>query len=446
MKSKTLRQNAEKQLGLLKKEKQISFSETETLKLLHELQVHQIELEMQNANLVLANEQEKLAKEKYKELYDFAPSAYFTLSMDGNIIELNLSAAQLLSKDLLPLVNSRFAFFVSLNTRSIFNLFFQKLLKSHTKGRCEVVIQTEENLLKDVFIEGIMSKNRKYCRLNVTDITERKKVKEDLVTTNMALVLQKELNAVKAETELIINQQNKVLTKVNLDKDKLITILAHDLRSPFNSLIGLSDLLVINLHEFDYEFIERIAKNINHSATMTLKLLEDLLLWIRAQSGKISFDPKSYNFTEICSDVVETLIQGAVNKEITVNFDKETEFNIYADVDMINTVLRNLISNAVKYANNKGLINIYAKKDSTYITITVSDNGVGIKAERMKQLFEISQIQTTAGTANERGTGFGLLICKEFVEQNGGEIWVESEVGKGSDFIFTIPLFPKEIA
>lgn len=227
--------------------------------------------------------------------------------------------------------------------------------------------------------------------------------------------------------------------KTNFDKDRFISILAHDLRSPFHNLLGLSGLLSKNIHKYDIDKIENLATNINKSAQSSFNLLDDLLNWARAQQGNIPFNPVNLSLTDICNDVLIILNPTANAKTIVINCLAEDNLNIFADIDMIKAVLRNLVSNAIKFTKNGGAININAEQTDSNVTILVSDNGIGIAPDDLKKLFDISEVLTTKGTAEETGTGLGLLLCKEFVEKHGGKIWVESEVGKGSDFKFTLP-------
>lgn len=242
------------------------------------------------------------------------------------------------------------------------------------------------------------------------------------------------------QAELTISQQNKELQQLNADKDRFVSILAHDLRSPFTSILGLLDLLTENIREYDISKIEEFLDTIKISAQNTFNLLENILTWARSNSGKITFEPKKINLSTICDDVISNLIQTAQTKEISINHFIADDITIYADSNMLSTIFRNLISNAIKFTNNNGKISIYAKPHHTNILISVSDNGVGIDPQTLNKMFDISQNITTTGTSNEKGTGLGLLICKEFVEKNGGKIWVESELGKGSNFKFTMPL------
>jgi len=244
----------------------------------------------------------------------------------------------------------------------------------------------------------------------------------------------------RKKTELIINQQNEELKKLNADKDRFITILAHDLKSPFNSILGFLNLLSKNIRKYNIDKIENQINIVNNSAKTTFSLLENILMWVRANSGKIPYEPQKLNFETICNEVLEDLKLTASTKAIKIKYFSASEIYIFADKNMLNTVLRNLVSNSIKFTNRNGQITIYAEKSNTNVILTVSDNGIGIEPETLNKLFEISQKITTEGTENEKGTGLGLLLCKEFVEKHSGKIWVESELGKGSDFKFTLPL------
>jgi signal transduction histidine kinase len=163
------------------------------------------------------------------------------------------------------------------------------------------------------------------------------------------------------------------------------------------------------------------------------------LIWARTQSGKIPFCPRTLSFGDICRDILTTLSLVANSKKITINYTAADTLIVFADADMLKTILRNLVSNAIKFTNSYGVINIHAEGKADSVLVTVSDSGVGIEPENVLKLFDFSCVLSTTGTADEKGTGLGLLICKEFVEKHGGKIWVESEEGRGSEFKFTIP-------
>ena len=238
---------------------------------------------------------------------------------------------------------------------------------------------------------------------------------------------------------------NAQLEKINTDKDRFITILGHDLRSPFNILLGYSEILSEEIHNLDIDEIENQVNYLKKAAYKTYNLLEDVLMWARTQSGKIPFNPQKLSFGDICKNILEILIPNADAKKITIDYYPHEGITVFADFDMLKTVLRNLVSNAIKFTNNHGAINISASENSGNVIISVSDNGIGISTDNLEKLFDISQVFTTIGTAKETGTGLGLILCKEFVEKHGGKIWVESEYGKGSIFKFTLPLITEQL-
>ena len=243
----------------------------------------------------------------------------------------------------------------------------------------------------------------------------------------------------RKQTEEEIILKNNELQKLNYDKDIFMSILAHDLISPFNLILGYLDLLANNLNKYEIAAIEKQITIVNNTALNTFYLLEDILMWARSQSGKLSYEPKEFNFKISCDRVVEILKPNANNKRITISVIESEKIIVFADINMLNTILRNLISNAIKFTHNGGNIFIYAKQNTSDVTVSVSDNGIGIAPQILSKLFNITEMYSTKGTANEKGTGFGLLLCKEFIEKHGGKIWVESEVGKGSEFKFTLP-------
>ena len=237
-----------------------------------------------------------------------------------------------------------------------------------------------------------------------------------------------------------VKEHEKQLLQLNADKDLFMSILGHDLRSPFNALLGFTGLLAKNIRKYDIDKIENYINHINQSAQKTFNLLDDILLWSRTQSGNLIYEPRFINILNICNEIVEYFQLFLQEKTITINCNIGNEIVVFADKNMLNTILRNLISNAIKFTNKDGHIDIYSELNNTDIVITISDNGNGIKPEILARLFDITKIQSTQGTNGENGTGFGLLLCKEFVEKHNGKIWVESELGNGSNFKFTLPI------
>jgi signal transduction histidine kinase len=196
--------------------------------------------------------------------------------------------------------------------------------------------------------------------------------------------------------------------------------------------------LIENLSTLKKKEIEDLAGNINSTARKTYVLLDDILMWARIQQGKMPFNPQYLDMRVICNQVLEILGMAVDNKRISVEYTWKDNIMVFADAQMLKTILRNLISNAIKFTNHQGTIRISAVRTGEKTLITVSDNGVGIDPENLVKLFDITEVLSTPGTEGESGTGLGLLLCKDFVETHGGKIWVESIVGEGSQFFVTI--------
>jgi len=244
----------------------------------------------------------------------------------------------------------------------------------------------------------------------------------------------------------IITAQKDELHKLNIQleetiasKDKFFSIIAHDLKSPFNTLIGFSDLLLKTFDDREPEEIKKLLKHINDSSLLGFNLLNNLLEWSRSQTGKIKYEPVLFDFAQLVDEVIDLHSGTAEKKKIKLDGSGLAIGEVNADRKMIYTVLRNLVSNALKFTQPGGEIRISGKDMGNEFEISVSDSGVGIPANKLDKLFSISENISTQGTDNETGTGLGLLLCKEFVEKNGGKIRVQSAVGKGSEFLFTIP-------
>lgn len=242
----------------------------------------------------------------------------------------------------------------------------------------------------------------------------------------------------KAEETLINNEIN--LRNLNATKDKFFSIIAHDLRSPFNSILGFSQLLSESVQSMDYELVKQYATIIEKSTLRTMDLLTNLLEWSRAQTGRMEFMPEYLEIGSVLNNVLELLEQSAQQKSITIIKEPFPTSTVYADRTLTSTVLRNLLSNAIKFTHIGGEIRLSAKQHGGMLEICVHDNGIGMKKENLRKLFRIEESYSTKGTLNEQGTGLGLLLCKEFVEKQGGKMRVESEFEKGSVFCFTLPV------
>ncbi|MEI6435671.1 MAG: ATP-binding protein [Bacteroidota bacterium] len=662
--SEILRQKAE---DLLKKKSSGSgspISETDMLKLIYELEVHQIELEMQNVELIDAKKQADIATEKYTELYDFAPSGYFTLSKEGKILWLNICASQMLGKERAHLISRPFGFFVSNNAKSTFNLFLANLFDSKVKAECEITLSADANSLMDVHLTAIYSGEKDQCHLTVVDITERKQMENelklsearlaaaqavakvgcwetDLATLNVIwsdetfrifeivpdgfqtthpnfleyvhpddrakvdasftasigtnfvhaiehrivtpsgliknveerwqilyddmhqpskalgtcqdITVRKQaeeaftkslnynkalLDAIpdlmfrlnskgvfldykaakenlahqeqsivgknnrdisspefadmveekikqtiltgqiqifeyqlslpsagirefearmapsgsdeviaivrditdrkKAEAEIIL--KNEQLTQANIEKDKFFSIIAHDLRSPFNAFLGLTRLLVEELDTFSLKELQQIALSMRNSAANLFGLLENLLEWSRLRRGVTDFKPETFLLKSFGAESLSSVLEPITKKGIEIRYEIPENIEVYADRYMLGSTLRNLVSNATKFTHTGGVITFTAKsKSDNSVEISINDTGIGMNRKMIENLFRLDEQTNRKGTEGESSIGLGLIICKEFIEKHGGKLWVESDEGKGSTFSLSLP-------
>lgn len=237
----------------------------------------------------------------------------------------------------------------------------------------------------------------------------------------------------------ILKKTEKELQGLNETKDKLFSIIAHDLKNPFNSLLGISELLVSDYDDLPQESILKLLKGMNQSAQRGYDLLVNLLEWAGVQTGRLELNPKPIQIKSIVADSMELLSNVAKEKNIKLVNDVDSESEAYIDKNSVSTVIRNLMSNALKFTERNGRIVVSGNIQAEQVIITVEDNGIGIKPEVQDKLFKVGEDISSKGTENESGTGLGLLLCKEFVEKNNGTIRVDSTVGKGSKFIFSLP-------
>ncbi|MEI7501265.1 MAG: PAS domain-containing sensor histidine kinase [Bacteroidota bacterium] len=242
----------------------------------------------------------------------------------------------------------------------------------------------------------------------------------------------------QAEKELEL--KNELLIKLNAEKDKFFSIIAHDLRSPFNAFLGFTQIMAEDLHKLKLDEIQKIAMTMKISATNLYRLLENLLDWSRIQRNMTGFDPEQFLLMPKISESLQSILEPANKKEINIDYDIPEDLEVFADEYMLGSIIRNLTSNAVKFTDKGGKINIKAKPVSgNSVEISISDTGIGMNKKMIDNLFKLDEQTNRKGTQGEPSTGLGLIICKDFVEKHGGKFWLESEVAKGSIFYFTIP-------
>lgn len=276
------------------------------------------------------------------------------------------------------------------------------------------------NMFKSLSVNGIV--------ITGHDITERMK-------------MQAELDKIVSELELKnldLNILNSDLNEANATKDKFFSIIAHDLKDPFSTLIGFTDLLLEDYFDFnDSERFEMVRK-IYNTAENTLKLLVNLLEWSRMQRGIMKYYPEKIDFKSLLKQIIQQLEDTAVKKKIAIDVDLQNSVWVRIDKYMIATIVRNLISNAIKFTPRNGKITIKINKLDNKYQVEVADDGIGMTKDQMDKLFKLESNTSTFGTDGERGTGLGLILCNDFVEKHDEKIWVESKVGKGSTFYFTM--------
>lgn len=268
--------------------------------------------------------------------------------------------------------------------------------------------------------------------------SEMKKLNEELRYSNLLIEENlKERNAFIEEIEGANNQ----LYKLNSEKDKFFSIIAHDLKSPFSALIGMTEILAEDSEDFSREERIKINNELHITAKNLFKLLQNLLEWSQMQNGIMAYNPQKINLIEIIKQNAEILGYKLKSKNINIEYEKEKDVFVFADENMINSIIRNILSNAIKFSNKDSVILVLFKQiNSEMIEISVKDSGIGIPENLIAKLFKIDEKVGRPGVDGEKSTGLGLLLCKEFVEKHGGTIWVESKEQGGSTFHFTLPL------
>ncbi len=224
------------------------------------------------------------------------------------------------------------------------------------------------------------------------------------------------------------------LSELNAMKDKLFSIIAHDLKNPLHSMFGLTDHLITDYKSIDDDMKINFLSKIDSSGKQILKLLENLLVWSRSQSGSADFSPSYQSLKKLVDEAIAVLEEIAAKKQITISNNIKPEVSVFCDSEMMKTVIRNLVSNAIKFTNTEGYVSVFVEELGKTLKITVKDNGVGMSEEKVKSLFKIDKVSSTYGTQREIGTGLGLILCKDFVEIHKGKIEVESELGVGTKF------------
>ncbi|MCK9209970.1 MAG: PAS domain-containing sensor histidine kinase [Ignavibacteriaceae bacterium] len=360
----------------------------------------------------------KESEEKFRSLSEESPNMIF-INKAGRVVYVNKKCQEILGYTRDEFLDPRFNFLDIIAPEHIEMVKenFADRYKGKAKDSYEYALVTKDKRRIETSISAkIINYEGGNAILGiVTDITERKRV------------------------ELLIQRQNNELQELNATKDKFFSIIAHDLRSPFQGFLGVTEMMNENIGEFSTEQIVKFIGELNKSAQNLYKLLQNLLDWAQLKKGSFSFTPEEFSLSKTVSTNIEQINKRAIRKGITIINEVPGEQKVFADERMINSILGNLLSNAVKFSRKEGKVTVKAKTISNgTVEIAVGDTGIGMSERVVNKLFKIDEKVGKTGTDGELSTGLGLLLCKEFVEKLGGKIWVESEEGKGSTFYFTL--------
>ena len=524
----------------------INVSPEEIQVLIHEYQVHQVELEIQNEELCALQLDLETSKQRYFDFFNLAPVGYIVVDPDFVILDTNLYISKLFGKSKSMLKGKLITNYILSSDQDIFYLFKKQLHENRHQQTCEIqllgpdqkpfwarldsnldeignsndsqimIIVRDISIIRDAQIKTI--KSEFYLRSVIESTADGILVidnKGKVVTKNsqfdkkwsipkaiceshddkqlLDFVLDQLINPQefldkvnmlyrtndtildfiyfkdhrifeRFSSPLLINNQNEgriwsfrdvtdrknadteiqnkneQLKLVNAEKDKFFSILAHDLRSPFNTLLGFSEILTDELDSMTLKEIKTIAERLKNAATNVFSLLENLLEWSNLERGLTRFNPVSFNLMPEVLDCLTSTSDTAKNKEVSIHINIAEEICVYGNKNMLKSIIRNLVNNAIKFCYKNGEIDIAAKvMEGGIIELSVRDSGIGMSKEICDNLFRIDINTNRKGTEGESSTGLGLVICKDMVERQGGTIWTESEEGHGSTFFFTLP-------
>ncbi len=370
-----------------------------------------------------AKEQISISEEKYRLLIENQGEGIGIVDMNETFVFANPAAEMIFGVKHNDLINRNLKDFVTEDELAKVIIETKKRLQ-YEKSTYELEIIRPDGITINILVTATPQVNKDGLFTGTfgvfRDITERKK------------------------TEINLQKYSDELVQLNATKDKFISIIAHDLRNPFNSLIGFSSLLMKNIEKYDIQKIIKYVTLINETSTKTYQLLQNLLDWANAQKGVIPYNPEPIQLNSIVYQVIDVLLNTSKQKDINLTYSIPSDLYVLADRNMLNSIITNLITNAIKFTHKEGNVEVNAQEVGNMVEIRIVDDGVGMTESAMQKLFRIDMHHSTTGTGNERGTGLGLLLCKEFVEKHGGKIDVESEMGDGSTFKFTIPKVSKE--
>jgi PAS domain S-box-containing protein len=335
--------------------------------------------------------------------------------------------------------------FISSNCKSITGYDADEFYKNY-KLFFEIIHPADKNRITEILENAFEGKTDSTLEYRITTKSDKKKWIEhrlvpffDSDNKFLGAFASNRDDSSRKKFEVALQKSEESLKIANADKDKFFSILAHDIRSSFSGLIGLTQFLNNEFEDLTPPKTKELIEKINYSVRGIFAFIENILEWSRIQSARMEIKPNEFSLTDLVMEVIAINRAGLTKKNISINFDVKNQFNVYADENMINVVIRNLVSNAIKFSYSGSSIEIELSRDNKFIKFIISDNGTGIRKEELTELFKIDSSISKSGTDNEQGTGLGLILSKEFIEKNGGKISASSEFGKGSVFTFTLP-------
>ncbi|MEI8112989.1 MAG: PAS domain S-box protein [Bacteroidia bacterium] len=367
----------------------------------------------------LAEEALKESEEKYRLIVENVGEGFGFVNAEEQFLLANKAAEMIFGVGPGCLVNMNLNQFISKEQSEI----VQKETSLRTHG------------IQSVYEMDIIQPSGKICTISLTAVPKNDKDGIFLGTYGIFSDITE-----RKRIEVVLKVKNEELQKLNATKDKFFSIIAHDLKSPFNSILGFSQILEEQMKDKDYTAIEKYSKIINDSSLRAMNLLANLMEWALSQTGRMEFNLEYCDMVLLINEVTLLSDDSAQQKSITIKKFLPRIIRIFADKAMLSTVVRNLISNAIKFTMPGGRITISMEQMPNEIIFIVQDTGIGMSKSHMEKMFRIDESSSTPGTQREKGTGLGLILCKDFIEKHGGKIWVESEVGKGSVFKFSLPV------
>lgn len=388
-------------------------------------------------------ESENVFDTHFLDLIELYPLPFICTNFKGRIYASNLNFKQLFHENNLSDLSSNiFEYFVFEENK---NELLKKMQETQNAETFEIEMMKEDG---SFFLAGVVCKRTKiyendFLYFTIYDIgaekeqiEEREKLLEELAVSRAQI---EEEAARYIQINIQLEESEAKLKESNATKDKFFSIIGHDLKNPLFVIQSMSEILETEFDEITPEERLEFIRAIRESSKNAFSLLEDLLHWARCQTGRIDYNPEPVHLKQLAAKCISLLEAHAIKKNIHLINAVDATHILLADKFMVETVIRNLTSNALKFTPEGGTIKINSKPVDDFIQISVEDTGIGLSESDKQKLFRIDVKNSEIGRSKEKGTGLGLILCKEFVEKHGGKIWVESELEKGSQFIFTIP-------